>query len=253
MIGFADWRKAFNVNGAVERERFPIRELHQVEVRPVARNISRGDHVPCIRHLHGGVAEICVVQEIEDGIPVLHVAELEVVHVKVFHIPDRDVFLPLDGQRVAAVGGCFVKAHERGFLQIGCGCTFGEDDLVVRRNFGARAADHIARDGATGDFDDVAGCRALIGTVAEDVHDNRATGDVTFDRATGDYDAVARRGAIPGIAAVDDVVDRAAGDCDSVFRHGTLLGSAAVDPCIIIDHAALDDHMVVREVICPPE
>ena len=66
LIGFADWRKAFNVNGAVERERFPIRELHQVEVRPVARNISRRDHVPCIRHLHGGVAEICVVQEIED-------------------------------------------------------------------------------------------------------------------------------------------------------------------------------------------
>ena len=73
------------------------------------------------------------------------------------------------------------------------------------------------------------------------------------DRAAGDRGGVARRGAIPGIAAVDDVVDRAAGDCDSVFRHGTLLGSAAVDPCIIIDHAALDDHMVFREVICPPE
>ena len=252
--------------------RAPLVFFQQVE--RVARVEGKGWFA---RDRHRCFPEVCIaaIVDNEEGGFVLHVGgEDEIVNVKVFHIRDRDVFLPIDRQRVAAVGGWEAevsmsvsdRAVERGALQIGCGRAFDEDDLVVHRGIGARTADHLVLDRAAGDRDGVFRHGASFGIAAAD----------PVSRAAGDRDGVARHGSIIGMAAVGLARDRAAGERDGVIRRGAVTRPAAVGisdragrhipPVLfhraalgpaainnpIVGRAALDEYMVLREDICPP-
>ena len=228
--------------------RAPLVFFQQVE--RVARVEGKGWFA---RDRHRCFPEVCIaaIVDNEEGGFVLHVGgEDEIVNVKVFHIRDRDVFLPIDRQRVAAVGGWEAevsmsvsdRAVERGALQIGCGRAFGEDDLVVHRGIGARTADHLVLDRAAGDRDGVARHGSIIGMAAV---------GLARDRAAGERDGVVRHVAIPGPAAVG-ISDIAGRHIHPVIFHRAALGVAAVNHPIV-GRAVLDEYMVLREDICPPE
>ena len=230
--------------------RAPLVFFQQVE--RVARVEGKGWFA---RDRHRCFPEVCIaaIVDNEEGGFVLHVGgEDEIVNVKVFHIRDRDVFLPIDRQRVAAVGGWEAevsmsvsdRAVERGALQIGCGRAFDEDDVVVRRGDGARTTDHLFLDRAAGNRDGVVCRGAFQGIAAED-----ATGWVTaaIDR-TGRYvHLIVLHGALRGAAAVDAqirMLEGAAGDRDGVVRHVAIPGIAAEDTTIF-DRAACERDGVV--------
>ena len=227
--------------------RAPLVFFQQVE--RVARVEGKGWFA---RDRHRCFPEVCIaaIVDNEEGGFVLHVGgEDEIVNVKVFHIRDRDVFLPIDRQRVAAVGGWEAevsmsvsdRAVERGALQIGCGRAFDEDDLVVHRGIGARTADHLVLDRAAGDRDGVARHGSIIGMAAV---------GLARDRAAGERDGVIRRGAVTRPAAVG-ISDRAGRHIPPVLFHRAALGPAAINNPIV-GRAALDEYMVLREDICPP-